>query len=97
MNLWQNAQFSFGQMQKSPRVGVTMLLTLALGISANTVVAERRPLTSANNSGTDVDFKSANTALSSLSIGLGLASKQRWIPATIRCRAEAEGCDSRDD
>ena len=40
------------------------------GNQPNTVVAERRPLTSASNSGTDVDFKSANTALSSLSIEL---------------------------
>ena len=70
MNLWQDVQFSFGKIRRSPRVGVTVLWTLALGISLNTVVAERRPIIGASNSGTDVGFKSANTALSSLSIEL---------------------------
>src|SRR6476620_5578076 len=70
MSLWRNVQFSFGTRWRSPRVGVTVPLALAVGISAGTVVAERRPVTSASNSSTAIDLKSANTELDSLSAGL---------------------------
>jgi len=51
-------------------VGVTLPLALAVGISASTVVAERRPVARASNSSTAIDLKSTNTELDSLSAGL---------------------------
>ena len=38
MSLWQDIQFSFRTMRRSPRVGATVLLTLALGTGANTAI-----------------------------------------------------------
>jgi len=38
MSLLQDVQYSWRVMQRSPRVGVTVLLTLALGIGANTAI-----------------------------------------------------------
>jgi hypothetical protein len=70
MSLAQAVQFSFETMQKIGRVGVTVQLMVALGISANTVVVKRQPPTCASSSNTVDGFKSANTEPNSLSKGL---------------------------
>jgi len=38
MSLWKNVQFSLRSMRKSPRIALTVLATLTLGIGANTAI-----------------------------------------------------------
>jgi putative ABC transport system permease protein len=38
MSLWKDVQFSFRSMWKSPRIALTVMATLALGIGANTAI-----------------------------------------------------------
>lgn len=38
MSLWQDVQYSFRTVRRSPRVAITVLLTLAVGIGANTAI-----------------------------------------------------------
>ena len=38
MSLWKDVQFSLRTMRKSPRITITVLATLVLGIGANTAI-----------------------------------------------------------
>ena len=89
MSLLQDGQFSFATVPRSLRVVPTVLLMLALGISAN-MVAQRRLLTGASNSSSRYRLQIRKDQANRLEFRVGFASSPR-------CSAEPPRCDSRDN
>ena len=79
----QDVQFWIETMRKAQRVGVTVLLILVLGISANTVLAERQPLTSTESSSLSTGLVSLRSSAGFLPLSAAEPKPQDATRATI--------------